>query len=308
MARVDGTLWDVPLAGARARGRRNAPCSWAPGVPRCRRCRPTRRRRQRGIASFVRVRYAVALQDRLTGRLHDLTPLERYGLVDDLWAAVMAGSASASEFVRFAERFGEEDDLSVWQALLQGLGWCDRFLEGEPRESFRAFVRRPRGARRSTGSVGRRERTNPTSRARCAARSCRRSGCSARIRTLRPPRASSRRSRGRARPWTRRWPRPRSPSSRATGGLRGLRTLRGAGGDAPHAAGAAPLPVRAPALPRAGGHGADAHGVARRRDPHPERPLRARVRDGRTASTAHEAWSFLKAHWDELYASASPHR
>ena len=95
-----------------------------------------------GSSSFVRVRYTETLQDRLTDRLHELTPLERYGLVDDLWAAVVAGSVSASAFVRFAERFGAEDDLSVWQALLQALGWCDRFLDAEPRESFRAFVRR----------------------------------------------------------------------------------------------------------------------------------------------------------------------
>jgi aminopeptidase N len=95
-----------------------------------------------GTSSFVRVHYAEVLRDKITARLRDLTPLERYGLVDDLWAAVAAGSSSASAFVRFAERFGEEDDLSVWQALLQGLGWCDRFLDGEPREAFRAFVRR----------------------------------------------------------------------------------------------------------------------------------------------------------------------
>jgi puromycin-sensitive aminopeptidase len=95
-----------------------------------------------GAASFVRVHYDEGLRERLTGRLRDLTPLERYGLVDDLWAAVGAGAASASEYVRFAERFADEDDLSVWQALLQGLGWCDRFLDGDAREGLRRFVRR----------------------------------------------------------------------------------------------------------------------------------------------------------------------
>jgi hypothetical protein len=95
-----------------------------------------------GASSFVRVRYEGGLLERLTGRLAELTPLERYGLVDDHWAAVSSGAAPASEFVAAAGRYGDEDDLAVWQVLLQGLGWCDRFIEGEPRERFRAFVRR----------------------------------------------------------------------------------------------------------------------------------------------------------------------
>jgi len=94
-----------------------------------------------GASSFVRVRYEGGLLERLTARLPEISPLERYGLVDDHWAAVTSGAAPASEFVLAASRYGDEDDLAVWQILLTGLGWCDRFLEGEPRERFRAFVR-----------------------------------------------------------------------------------------------------------------------------------------------------------------------
>ena len=95
-----------------------------------------------GASSFVRVRYADGLLERIVARLPQLSALERYGLVDDLWAAAAAGGAQASDFCRFAERFEGEEDLAVWQALLYGLGWCDRFLDGEPRERFRSFVRR----------------------------------------------------------------------------------------------------------------------------------------------------------------------
>jgi len=94
-----------------------------------------------GASSFVRVRYDGDLLDRLTGRLSEVSPLERYGLVDDHWAAVSSGAADASAFVRFTAGFEDEDDLAVWQALLAGLGWCDRFVEGEARERFRSFVR-----------------------------------------------------------------------------------------------------------------------------------------------------------------------
>ncbi|MDP9331053.1 MAG: M1 family metallopeptidase [Actinomycetota bacterium] len=93
-------------------------------------------------SSFVRVRYSGSLTEALVARRSELTELERYDLVDDLWAAAVAGAASASDFCKLAERFGDENDLAVWQAILLGLGWCDRFLDGEPREQFRTFVRR----------------------------------------------------------------------------------------------------------------------------------------------------------------------
>src|SRR5204862_2010644 len=61
--------------------------------------------------------------------------------VDDAWAAVVDGSTSASAFCRFVEGFKDETELPVWQLILTGLAWCDRFVEGEPRERFRDFVR-----------------------------------------------------------------------------------------------------------------------------------------------------------------------
>jgi puromycin-sensitive aminopeptidase len=138
---TDDTVWDVPLRVRVLDGDERsvlvgpegtmAPCAPEAAIVG-----------NAGASSFVRVHYDDRLLDRLTARLGDLSPLERYGLVDDLWAAVASGAAQASDYVRFAERFAEEDDLAVWQALLQGLGWCDRFVEGETRERFRTFVRR----------------------------------------------------------------------------------------------------------------------------------------------------------------------
>jgi puromycin-sensitive aminopeptidase len=95
-----------------------------------------------GASSFVRVRYDDELLTRLLGRLSDVSTLERYGLVDDMWAAVTSGSVDASAFLRFASGFADEDDLAVWQVILTALGWCDRFVDGEQRERLRAFVRR----------------------------------------------------------------------------------------------------------------------------------------------------------------------
>ncbi len=94
-----------------------------------------------GGHGFVRVRYDETLRERLAGSVGVLSPIERYQLVDDAWAATLIGASSAAEFCALARAFADETDLPVWQALLLGLGWCDRALDGTPRERFRAFVR-----------------------------------------------------------------------------------------------------------------------------------------------------------------------
>ena len=95
-----------------------------------------------GSASFVRVWYDDELRSRVVARAMDvLSPIERYSLVDDAWAAVVAGTASAGSFLDLVRGFQDETDLRVWQAILGGLGWLDRFVEDEPRERLRAFVR-----------------------------------------------------------------------------------------------------------------------------------------------------------------------
>jgi puromycin-sensitive aminopeptidase len=95
-----------------------------------------------GSASFVRVWYDDELRSRVVAKAMDvLTPIERYSLVDDAWAAVVAGKASADSFLDLVRGFGDETDLRVWQAVLGGLGWFDRFVDDEPRERLRAFVR-----------------------------------------------------------------------------------------------------------------------------------------------------------------------
>jgi puromycin-sensitive aminopeptidase len=96
-----------------------------------------------GGISFVRVWYDEVLAGRLAGSaVSALSPLERYSLVDDAWAAVVDGSTTSSSFCRFVEGFVEETELPVWQLILTGLSWCDRFLEDEPRDRFRDYVRR----------------------------------------------------------------------------------------------------------------------------------------------------------------------
>lgn len=94
-----------------------------------------------GAHAFARVRYDDVLLARVTGALGRLSPDERTQLVDDAWAAVVAGHAPASGFRAFVAAFAGETQLPVWQAILQGLSWFDRLLEAAPREHFRAWAR-----------------------------------------------------------------------------------------------------------------------------------------------------------------------
>src|SRR5205085_4582388 len=92
-------------------------------------------------ASFVRVVYDEDLRARLLAGLDSLSAIERYQVVDDAWAAVVAGMTGTDAFLDLVAGFTKEDDLYVWQAILGGLGWIDRFVEGGAREGFQAFVR-----------------------------------------------------------------------------------------------------------------------------------------------------------------------
>jgi puromycin-sensitive aminopeptidase len=95
-----------------------------------------------GGHGFYRVAYDDTLRTRLTEvAQRELSTIERYGLVDDTWAAVVAGATSAPAFCELARGFRDEPDLAVWRTLVAGLGWCDRLLDGEPRRHFQAFVR-----------------------------------------------------------------------------------------------------------------------------------------------------------------------
>jgi puromycin-sensitive aminopeptidase len=95
-----------------------------------------------GSYGFVRVAASADLLVRLTGpTLKRLSTSERVSLVDDAWAAVVAGQLGADDFCQFAQGFADETAAQVWQMMLAALTWCERLVEGKTRERFQAFVR-----------------------------------------------------------------------------------------------------------------------------------------------------------------------
>jgi puromycin-sensitive aminopeptidase len=95
-----------------------------------------------GANGFYRVAYSDDLRDRLVAQSDELSPLERYVLVDDTLAGVLAGTVEAAAFLDLAASFADETDLSVWERLVGGLGTLDRVLDDGPaRNAYATRVR-----------------------------------------------------------------------------------------------------------------------------------------------------------------------
>ncbi|MBU6328553.1 MAG: M1 family metallopeptidase [Acidobacteria bacterium] len=91
---------------------------------------------------FYRVDYAPQLRAALVAHAQsDLSPIERYGLIDDAWAGVLAGRITAHDFLVTVDAFATETDLSVWQRIIASLTALDRLLDGEARSAFQSRVR-----------------------------------------------------------------------------------------------------------------------------------------------------------------------
>ena len=60
-----------------------------------------------------------------------LRPIERYALLDDAWAFVLADRMTAPAWLDLTEGFADERDLTVWERLLSGLRALDRLVDGD---------------------------------------------------------------------------------------------------------------------------------------------------------------------------------
>ncbi len=91
--------------------------------------------------SYLRTLYPPEALDTLGAVAFDfLSPIERYALVDDAWAAVLADSMTAASFLSLLESLTAENDRSVWQRILAGLRSLDRLLSGESRQNFQSIA------------------------------------------------------------------------------------------------------------------------------------------------------------------------
>ena len=95
-----------------------------------------------GGHGYYRVRYGDDLLGAVARQaLEVLEPIERYGLVDDTYAAVVAGDASAAAFVELVTDLGLETDLHVWQRMIWGLKGLHAIAEPEGRAALAVLIR-----------------------------------------------------------------------------------------------------------------------------------------------------------------------
>jgi puromycin-sensitive aminopeptidase len=96
-----------------------------------------------GGHGFFRVAYDPALRARLSDPavIGSLSTLERYCLVDDAWAATVAGEMSAVELLTLLDGFVDETEYGVWQAIVVALIGVSRLVDGDALDALRTRVR-----------------------------------------------------------------------------------------------------------------------------------------------------------------------
>ncbi|XP_011304312.1 puromycin-sensitive aminopeptidase isoform X2 [Fopius arisanus] len=97
-----------------------------------------------GTIGFYRTRYTPEALSSLMPVVKDRTlpPLDRLGLLDDLFAMVQAGHASTVEVLRFMGAFQLEDNYTVWSSIASSLGKIGILLSNlDSEDSFKAFGR-----------------------------------------------------------------------------------------------------------------------------------------------------------------------
>ena len=95
-----------------------------------------------GGHGFYRVRYADELLQRLTaaGREH-LSAVERFNLVNDTWAAALAGLVALPVYLALVRAFRDEPDRNMWTVILGSLHYLHRLLAPAQRPRLQALAR-----------------------------------------------------------------------------------------------------------------------------------------------------------------------
>jgi puromycin-sensitive aminopeptidase len=94
-----------------------------------------------GGSGFYRTRYVGDLRRAVATHVSELSPLERYNLIDHEFAFTLAGAITAVEFCEFARSFGDDTELSVWQRLAAAFSALDRVVNDNARPRLQAMVR-----------------------------------------------------------------------------------------------------------------------------------------------------------------------
>ena len=94
-----------------------------------------------GGEGFFRVEYDDTLMQSVIDRIEDLDPIERFGIINDTFANVLAGHKTSADFLPLVRNLRGEREGDVWTAALSGLGELDRVVSSDDRGALQAFTR-----------------------------------------------------------------------------------------------------------------------------------------------------------------------
>lgn len=90
---------------------------------------------------FWRTHHDGELMDNLLAHLGELEPIERYLVVDDTWADLLAGRVEVSRVVEVCEAMTDDRHPAVWRRLGGVFGGLRRLIANDHLDQFQAWVR-----------------------------------------------------------------------------------------------------------------------------------------------------------------------
>ena len=93
-----------------------------------------------GGSGFYRVRYAPEHHRRLASRLDALDLLERFNLLGDSWAVVVAQRSGPEDFLLLAEALHDEDDPDIWAQVTGALSLVHRAVDDDARPLIASYT------------------------------------------------------------------------------------------------------------------------------------------------------------------------
>jgi puromycin-sensitive aminopeptidase len=94
-----------------------------------------------GGAGFYRVRQDRATRQALLAHLEALDPIERLGLIGDLWAVVLAGLDELDDFLDAVAHLAGEEDPYIWSVVTTALRLIDLVAPEHERELVASYTR-----------------------------------------------------------------------------------------------------------------------------------------------------------------------
>jgi puromycin-sensitive aminopeptidase len=95
----------------------------------------------RGGDGFYRINYPTEMLDSLADGFATLAPAERYTLIADSWANVLAGNTPAQDFIGLVGAVKGETEPDVWGVAVGGLAELSRVVSSDDRPALQQLVR-----------------------------------------------------------------------------------------------------------------------------------------------------------------------